>query len=176
MVSIFTAKVFFLDLNSTLIFGSILMAAFPDLDFLMVTLEYGYTGKYAHNHRHLFHYPIIYILLFGILVFAFFGIPWLVVFLLTSIIHFIHDSIGIGWGTAWMFPFNRRSYKFFTSKENKFSKNFVVSWDQKELNELVELHGDPHWIKNIYLRLTPILVIELSVFILSLLALFLYLK
>ncbi len=62
LISLVASKIFVLDLNATLVFGAIIMAIFPDLDFLLTTLEYGYIGKYAHNHRNLLHFPMVYLL------------------------------------------------------------------------------------------------------------------
>ncbi len=176
LISLVASKIFVLDLNATLVFGAIIMAIFPDLDFLLTTLEYGYIGKYAHNHRNLLHFPMVYLLLFGLLVLLFFGTSWLFVFICASIWHFIHDSFGLGWGVAWFFPFSRRNYKFFTDEQNHFSKKFIISWNQKELNAAVEKYGDPNWFKNIYFRFSPTLIIEISAFFIAIIILLYYLN
>lgn len=174
--SIFASKFLGMDMNYILVLGSVLLALFPDIDFIMVTLEYGYTGKYAHNHRHLFHFPLVYLALFGSLIFAFFGLNWLIIFVIASFLHFLHDSIGIGWGVAWLFPLMRKNYKFFTGDDNKISFKFINSWNQEKLAESVEKYGKENWFKEYYLRPSLLLIIELLVFVAALISLYFYVK
>ncbi len=176
IVSALASKYLGMPMDYVLVFGSILLAVFPDVDFIMVLLEYGYVGKYSHNHRHLFHFPLIYLFFFGLLVWLFFGINWILIFLVVSIIHFLHDGIGIGWGVPYFFPFSRTNYKFFTAKDNKFSSKFINSWSQEELAEAVEKFGEENWFRKYYLRLSPIFAVEMLVFVISAIILLRYLN
>lgn len=174
IVSVLASKYLGMPMDHILVFGSMLFSIFPDVDFIMVLLEYGYAGKYSHNHRHLFHFPLIYLIFFGLLIWLFFGINWFLIFLAASIMHFLHDGIGIGWGVPYLFPFSRRNFKFFTTRENKFSFKFINSWNQEELAEAVEKFGEEHWFKKYYLRLSSVFIVEMSVFVISVIILLIY--
>jgi len=88
--------------------------------------------------------------------------------------HLIHDSMGIGWGIAWLWPFSSKVFKCFSEKNGDFSTRLLVAWSQEELVEVAALHGDPDWIRNIYLRAHPINLIELCFFLVSVVVLVLY--
>ncbi|MEK7128996.1 MAG: metal-dependent hydrolase [Patescibacteria group bacterium] len=175
LLSIWTSWFFYTDLTFALIIIGIIFALLPDIDFFIEFIKHGSVGgKVIREHRELIHFPIIYIPI-AILIFILYGTMWATLFSLMLCVHFLHDSIGIGWGIKWLWPFSRRSYKFFSEKDGRFSSRLIVSWDHKELTGVVANHGDPNWIKNIYLRLHPVSVIEFFVFIISLLVLYFYL-
>ena len=174
LLSVWTSWFFRVDLTLTLILAGIAFALLPDIDFFVEFIKHGSVGgKVIREHRELIHFPIIYIPIV-ILIFVTYGAMWTALFGLCLLAHFIHDSIGIGWGIKWFWPFSRKTYKFFSEKDGKFSHRLVVSWSPEELTKVVSEYGDPNWIRNIYLRLTPVSVIEFSFFAISLIVLYLY--
>lgn len=174
--SIFVSWFFNFEISSFLVLAGIIFALLPDLDFLVEFIKHGSVGgKVIREHREIIHYPIIYIPIV-ILIYFLAGIFWTTLFAMGIFAHFIHDSIGIGWGIKWFWPFSKKSYKFFSEKDGSFSNRLVVSWNPEELKEIVLKYGDPDWIKNIYLRLHPVSVIELIFFIFSLIILYFYLQ
>ena len=175
LLSIWTSRFFHVDLTFTLVLTGIAFALLPDIDFFVEFIKHGSVGgKVIREHRELIHFPVIYIPV-AILIYAAFGTMWVALFSLAILAHFLHDSIGIGWGIKWFWPFSRRSYKLFSEKNGKFSRRLVISWNPEELTEVVADYGDSNWIRNIYLRPTPVVIIEFSFFIISLIILYLYL-
>ena len=97
---------------------------------------------------------------------------FLVLFTLCSIAHFIHDSIGLGWGIQWLYPFKKNYYQFFYTVNKNANKSLVYSYKPEELDSLAEKYGDKDWFKNIYLKFHPYSIIEFLVFLISLVVLF----
>lgn len=175
LLSIWTSWFFHADLMFILVLAGVIFALLPDIDFFVELIKHGSVGgKVIREHRELIHFPVIYIPV-AILIYVAFGAMWAALFSLAILAHFLHDSIGLGWGIKWFWPFSRRSYKLFSEKNGRFSRRLVVSWNPEELTEVVADHGDPNWIRNIYLQFHPVAVIEFSFFVISLIILYLYL-
>ena len=97
---------------SWILFG-ILFAVLPDIDFWIELVKRGTVGgKTLGSHRTLLHNPLTYIppaLFIGTL----FGTDWMTLFALGVLGHFIHDSMGMGLGVRWLWPFSLHFQKFF---------------------------------------------------------------
>ena len=131
------------------------IALLPDLDVVFRWLRHKELWMHAGNtedHRDGLHYPLAYIMAGTALVFGFFGHLWAILFGTISLLHFVHDSFGVGWGVKWLWPFNNKNYKLFNEKDGSPSRRLIVSWTPEELKNIVVEHGDPDWIKNLFLR------------------------
>lgn len=176
LLSIWTSWFFQIDLTFFLIFLGIVFSLFPDIDFLVEFIKHGSVGgKIIREHRELIHFPLLYIPVI-LIVFTLFGTIWATFLGLGLLAHFLHDSIGIGWGIKWLWPFSKKTYKLFSEKNGKISSRLLVSWDHKELAKIVAEYGDPNWIKNIYMRLHPVNVIEFLSFVIAIIVLYFYLS
>ncbi len=172
LLSIWVNSFFQVNLSMSLIIAGIIFALLPDIDFFIEFTKYGSVGgKVIREHREIMHFPLSYIPSV-FLIYILFGSMWAVFFGLAILAHFLHDSVGIGWGIKWLWPFSNRAFKLFSDKRGKLSSHLLVSWDHKELTEVVTKYGDPDWIRNIYLRLHPISVIEFLSFLFALAVLF----
>jgi hypothetical protein len=147
----------------------------PDLDFVWPVI----TGKYSYKkpHRDGLHYPLIFIPvvgLAGLLIDPSIGI----IFALGAFLHFIHDSIGIGWGVKWFFPFSKTSYSFLYRPKLAASRDMpqklFYHWTDKERAESLAKYADPHWIKQIYFRPNIYGAIEYAVLIVGIVVSILY--
>jgi hypothetical protein len=177
LLSLKAAWLFQKELTPAIIAAGIVFALLPDMDFIFEFLKHGSVGgKVIREHRELLHFPITFIpVAIGVLYSS--GMFWGFLFSICILAHFLHDSIGVGWGIKWLWPFSKRSFKFFAKKDGSFSwKDPVVSWSSEELPQVVAIHGDPDWIKHIYLRPTPTSVIELLVFFAALLILYMWMR
>lgn len=176
LLSIWTSWFFEVDLTFQLLFLAIIFSLLPDIDFFVEFFKHGSVGgRVIREHRELIHFPLLYIPVI-LIVFLFFGTMWASLLGLSLLAHFLHDSFGIGWGIKWLWPFSKRTYKFFSEKNGKLSSRVLMSWDQKELAETVSEHGDPNWIKNIYLRPSLINILECLSCIGALIVLYFYLN
>jgi hypothetical protein len=176
--SLFVGWILNFETSIFFILGGILLTILPDCDFLYFWLarKRDKDRDTDYKHRDLFHYPLIY-LPFGTAVFYILGgKEWVILFLLCSFLHFIHDSIAVGWGIKWFFPFFQNNFAFFYLYSCKIKtglRKLVFSFDENTLKQYVNEHGDKDWITNIYYKWHPIAIIEFSVFLLSLLVLLL---
>lgn len=172
--AIIVSKLFSLELTPLLVGAGIGSALLPDIDFIYSLARNGHSNHRAvAKHRDIIHYPLIY-LPFGVLLAMPFGFQWSLLFLLASLGHFLHDSIGIGWGIPWLWPFINKNYSFFyrySPRGKKLPRRLVYRWKRSELDELIDKYGDPDWFQNIYLKLHPFFVFEIIFFVAALIAL-----
>ena len=121
----------------------------PDTDFIIWLAWHNWKiDKWTHEHRIWLHHPIIYLPSGYLLVWSLTNHFYVILFLLCSLLHFLHDSIGIGWGIRWLSPFSKKNYKFFTRKRLGEKRQFIVSWNPAELKEEVLKRGEDNWFKN----------------------------
>ncbi|MDB4940265.1 MAG: hypothetical protein JWO40_690 [Candidatus Doudnabacteria bacterium] len=170
LLSLGLANLFDTHLTASWIILGVVFSLIPDLDYLF-HLQKGGSTKNAHEHRDYWHYPVVFIP-FGMLLIALLA-NWhyAVLFLFATLLHFIHDSIGIGWGVQWLYPFNSNHYSFFYHYEpsdRRLARKNLYIWNHDEINTLSKKHGDDEWVKNIYFKLHPYGLIEYAVFIIAL--------
>lgn len=157
--------------------GGVLFALLPDADYL-IHLFRGGSSRHAERHRELLHRPLPYLLVGGAALYPF-GQAWSLLFVLASLAHFIHDSIGIGWGVQWLWPFRNRHYSFLyiykpRHRKEKLPRKLLYIWEHAAIEELNARYGDEEWIKNVYLRWHPYAIVEFAVFLFSLIIFFAY--
>ncbi|MFA6160182.1 MAG: metal-dependent hydrolase [Parcubacteria group bacterium] len=178
LISIIVSYIFNIDFSIWLIIFGIICTLLPDADFIYFYPK-RHDTKYDHKHRDLIHYPLLYLPIGTILILVIFGKIWAIVFFVASFLHFLHDSVGIGWGIKWLYPFTKNNYSFFylySRIKKRGRRKFVFIFNEKNLPELVAKHGDPNWVENIYYKWHPIAQVEFGVFIVSLIILYFYVK
>lgn len=170
--AIMASLLFQADLSVSIIAWSVLLALLPDIDFL----AYSFILRRGADHRHrdLIHYPLLYLPIGTVILWLWAGAFWASLFLALSLAHFIHDSIGIGWGVKWLFPFSRDSFVFLYRPPEKDRRRWVYAFQADELPAMVEKHGDPHWLKNLYLNRRYLTSTEIRFFLLALASLLVY--
>jgi membrane-bound metal-dependent hydrolase YbcI (DUF457 family) len=167
-IGIFAAIIFAhaedVPLDWRILLVSVLFSLLPDIDFAIHFFKRKQLDEFAHEHRDITHNPIIYIL-FGFIILSFWSIALAWLFAALSFWHFFHDSIpeGGGWGIRWLYPFSEKYYKFFSGKDGKAARRFVVSWTPTEQKQAAKKFGDPNWVKH-YLHSSELLF-EVIVFI-----------
>ena len=163
---------------STLVLFGAFSALSPDIDFIF-HLSKGGRFQNAERHRELLHNPLIFIPLGAGITYLF--EPQLAgLFAAGALSHMIHDSIGIGWGVRWLWPFTNNNYalgyRVRTGNHAKLPRQAFFVWPNEEIDELSKNFGDPDWFKNTYLKWHPFAIFELAVFVLALVVLYLYTK
>lgn len=151
----------------------VLACLLPDLDYVWRALVS--RKPPTSTHRDGLHYPLLFIPIVGMIGLA---VDWYIclVLMLGALIHFLHDSIGVGWGVKWLFPFKKKSYMFLyraglpTNKE--MPKKLLYSWTDKERDKAMHTYGDKNWIKHIYYNFHIFGIIEYAVLILGVAAAF----
>ncbi len=168
LLAILTASVFHTVLSATLVLLCVIFTLLPDIDLILPKFLVG-------THRSWTHYPALYII-GSILVYVFFGNIWVFAFAIGILYHLIHDTLFLGWGIKWFWPFSLRSYKFFPDKAGKITSRFILSWLPAEEEEIKREYDTPHWIKVFYFRPNIISISEYGIFIIGVISLVLYLK
>ncbi len=153
--------------------AGIFFALLPDLDALVNYVQYR-SFRMAYKHRDLLHLPIVYVLL-AVLIY-FFSPTLALLCIVCTLAHFIHDSIGVGWGVQWLWPLNTDHFSFLYlyQPEGKplLPRQLFYRWKHIDIDALDAKHGDPNWIHNIYVRGHPYGLVELAVFFVALWQLF----
>lgn len=163
------------------------LAMYPDLDAIPELLKRGKlaaSSEHVEDHREGLHFPILFLLagLWGVFVFGYWGL----VFLLATVLHFINDLYGTGWGIPLLWPLTHRRYKVLGRRVNRLKSllkqdgdwdnvssderrlRWVVSWSKEELGSYIQRWGEENWIERWYLSLNWISFLEYTLFGLSL--------
>ncbi len=165
----------------------VVFALLPDIDFILYCILHPKKAfsRSSHEHRNTLHYPLLYIPIGSIVVWSIFelighsGLFMSILFMIASLLHFIHDSIGIGFGVLWLYPFSKTHYAFLyrcSLKDTGENKNWkwLYTWTFEEMKETSQQEENDHWFRDIYLSFHPYGMCELIVFLLSLVVLWLY--
>lgn len=131
--------------------GGILFAFLPDIDFWVEYAQRGTVGgKFLGAHRTLLHNPLT-LVPFIIFIGVFFGPAWMTLAAFGIIGHFIHDSLGMGFGVRWLWPFSARFYKVFSDREGNIYYDLAhlkpISWTQEEVQKVIQEKGNDNWIQ-----------------------------
>ena len=174
IISVVVSKITGHPPNNVFIFLCIGFSLLPDIDVFPELLRRGKLGgKILDLHRELTHYPLLYAVIAPI-IFYLFGLSIASAFVLCLLVHFIHDSMGGGWGIQWLYPFNKNYFKFFSNQQGSYTWS-IAKWNPQQLRVAMQTHGNDNWFKDMYLNIkSPILIIETSVLIASILILFHY--
>ncbi|MDP3727016.1 MAG: metal-dependent hydrolase [bacterium] len=162
------SRLFGMELTPLLVGLGIGFALLPDIDFLYTLARRGWRDTHAViRHREYLHYPLVYILI-GAAMAPSIGTAWAALFLLASLGHFLHDSIGLGWGVAWLWPFTDKSYTFlyrYTAPGKRLPRRFLYRWNREDMEHLIDEYRDADWLRNIYLKLHPVFAVEIAGFL-----------
>ena len=166
-MAIATANLFAVPLDARLILAGVLFVLLPDIDAVFhVAAGKRMRSKFSHEHRNVLHYPIVYPVL-GALVAVFWGPLVACMFVAGAVAHFMHDSIGIGWGVKWLWPFSKRNFTLYQVDTYTW---FFWKTD-REVWEIADRYGKDDWIRYYYFRPTVISIVEGSIFLGALIAL-----
>ncbi len=140
----------------------------PDLDYIWAWLRKRRLPD--SSHRDLLHYPLLFTPAVGVLGLIF--SPELgLLFALGALAHFLHDSVGIGFGLKWLYPFKKNSYLFLfqakTPNNKSMPKKRFYSWNDAERDKMIRKYRHPDWVRHIYLRPHPFGIFEYAVLLIG---------
>jgi hypothetical protein len=154
-------------------------AYLPDLDGAFHFIKTGKAVADLENgrdHREGLHYPLIWTVLFGVLVY-FFGINiWLISAYTAIVLHFLHDMIGIGWGVQIFAPLDWGSYKLFSKKWVSADVSLlplVTRYSRPELRKALMKYGEADWIERYFCKVTHVSIVDYSFFLIGVITIFL---
>jgi hypothetical protein len=153
-----------------LIAVGIAAALLPDIDMVPFVLK----GQKTTDHRSWTHYPAVYIVLTAA-AYVWVGPLYATLFALGVYLHLIHDTIGLGWGIAWLWPLSPRRFRFLCpTGPDTGMWELYSSWLPAEQPAHEEAEYDSHWVRNYYFRLNPIGVTEYGSLMVALTALYFF--
>ncbi len=159
------------------ILAGVVFALLPDVDALVNLVAHRGLG-HEHKHRDLCHLPLLYIPI-GVLILFPISYALTTLFVLCSLAHFLHDSIGIGWGVQWLSPINTDHFSFLYLYQPPGKPALPRKWFYRfahaDIDRLDRQYGDHDWIRHIYIELHPYAIVEALVFLVALGALYIVL-
>lgn len=165
LLSLGVTEYFSVDATPFLVAFGIACALLPDID--VVTLPFG-----TWYHRTITHYPVVYLPL-AILAFIFFDPLYATIFTSAVYAHLIHDTFGLGWGIAWLWPLSNRKYLFFPWEGIPGEKKVLATWMPESEPSLAEKQRNMDWFKD-YFRPSRLAYIEYGVLLIALIVLVVY--
>jgi hypothetical protein len=146
----------------------ILFAYIPDVDWAL-DAHFWKTGRvaaYAQNpydHREGLHKPLLWALGISGAGIVFGGVGPFIAFV-AVMAHFLHDTVGTGWGMPWLWPLSKRRIKLFSTKQNEIKASPVLmSWSYEELPQYITNYGRANWKEYYYGRWTAVAIGETGV-------------
>lgn len=167
LLALGAAELFGIPATPALIAFGVAAALLPDIDILTIPLF----GKWYH--RTYTHYPIFYVPLI-FFVYIVLGPVYATLFAFAVYAHLIHDTFGIGWGIAWLWPFSPRKFLLFPEKERALVLGTFATWMPEEEGELRKNQHRTDWIRYYYFRPNTLAYIEYGVLFTALVIVFLY--
>jgi hypothetical protein len=167
LLSLGVAEYFGVHATPLLILFGIAVALLPDID--VITMPF--LGTWYH--RVLTHYPIVY-LPFVVLAYIFLSPLYATIFTLGIYAHLIHDTFGLGWGIAWLWPATGRKFLFFPWDGIPSENKILATWMPESEPSLMEKQQDTGWVKRYYFRPNLGAYIEYGTLAISIIALVLY--
>ncbi|MEA2701601.1 MAG: inner membrane protein [Candidatus Parcubacteria bacterium] len=161
LLSLGVAEYFGAEVTPFLIAFGIVCALLPDIDVITFPL----LGKWYHRTHT--HYPILYLPL-AILAYIFFDPLYATIFTLGVYAHLIHDTFGLGWGIAWLWPVTGRKFLIFPWKGAPGQKGMLATWMPENEPSLMQKQQDTGWVKRYYFRPNPLAFIEYGIFVIAL--------
>jgi membrane-bound metal-dependent hydrolase YbcI (DUF457 family) len=164
LLSIGVSLFFHMELTWFFVSMGIIFALLPDVDFLWMALSKKKINGINYKHRKGLHYPLIFIPI-GVILISLFNKEYSMLFSLAVLWHFIHDSAIISWGVQWFWPFSNKYFSFFRKsiggEKPGLAFRVLYIWSPEEVEKMSNKYGDPEWIKNLYFKLNPVLIIEI---------------
>jgi len=159
--AVFISYYFGEELTVSFVLLGVLFAKLMDVDFIIYLFKNNWkVDQFAHEHRDIFHYPILYSF-GGCIVFVYFSYSALAaLWLLASLGHFVCDTFFGGWGIRWLSPFCNWYFCFANYSPKKIIKT------KNEQRRIAEKYGDSNWLKN-NSKLSFTLFRDLTIFLLS---------
>ena len=178
LLAIFANFYFGIKLTWYLIIITMVFAISPDIDFIWNFLKRRIINQ---SHREILHHPLFFVF-FGAVILFFFSKDFAFLFILAVFWHFLNDTMFMGLGVQWFWPFSKKYFNLFgilwyqTPGKPKLPFKFFYIWTPEQIKEIEKKYGDPDWIRNIYFKPNFFAVIEYLIFIASIILLILYVK
>lgn len=139
-------------------------ALWPDFDFIVyVGSRYvrgikPLTDRWSTNHRDLLHRPLVLTPLITVSIGLCVGSLEAVIFCLATLAHFIHDTIGHGWGILLFWPLDNHFYCYRPVGSRPYAFYRLTRAEQVHM---IEQFGRDQWVQQSYGHISSELKIEL---------------
>ncbi len=127
-----------------LVLVGVAASVLPDWDMILYLMLKGKLDKWAHKHCDISHYPLLVIPIASMATGYWLGFEYGVVVSLATFIHYLNDSLAVGWGIRWLFPID---WRYFAYRSIGDKPPRLHAWHRREQDAIAKLYGDSHWVK-----------------------------
>lgn len=168
LLSFFVGNIYGLTITKGFIFLGIFFTLLPDVDFLLT--KNSIIRKFIGGHRSATHFPSIHLFTTAIL-WMLFGEVVALLYFLGVFVHLLHDSIFLGWGIKWLWPFSQKSFSFFHDKGGRITKD-ILTWLPENEAQIKAEYSSPNWVRDFYFSFSIISILEYGIFVIALIFLY----
>lgn len=161
-------------LNYILMITAVLFCLLPDIDIFYFLYKKYIKKTSIIDHRSWTHFPILYLPAYLIILsvesFLNYSHSISTIFALSVFWHFLHDTLFIGWGVMWGWPFSKRKYKIFPDRNGKVTSKLLLTWLPEEEEKIIKWSGGSinGWLRHYYFKFNIVSALEYGVFVLVL--------
>lgn len=130
--------------NLKILLIGICAALWPDIDFIVWILRKKKLDEWAHKHRELLHRPLIAIPTAWIIGRYYLGTTEAYLIATATTYHFIHDTIGHGWGIRWFWPL-ANEFLCYRSTTKIYPVSRLYAWTASEQDDMCRRFGNKNW-------------------------------
>jgi hypothetical protein len=145
----------------------VLFALLPDIDFLLTRIAP--IRKVIGEHRSATHFPLLHLVVAAIM-YILFGKLLATLYFLCTFYHLVHDTLFLGWGIKWLWPYSSKSLSIFHDKGGVITSEVLI-WGPEDDRRIRNEYASPNWIHDFYLRPGIIAFCEYGIFLAGLAAL-----
>lgn len=169
LLAIASAHSLHIEITTTWICAALFFVLLPDIDMIIYGVERIILNKKPKDHRSWTHYPILYLPATFLLYLI--SPSYSLLFFLCIYFHALHDTVWLGWGMSWLWPFSDRKFKFFPDKDGVISSQVLLTWTKDEEPFIFKKYHNTTWVRDFYFRPNIVAYTEYGVFIIAIIAL-----
>lgn len=159
------------EMNYLLMILAILFCLLPDIDIFYYLFKKYIKKVDMIEHRSWTHFPLVYVPVYFTILYIenIFNIKYNIstLFLLSIVWHFVHDTLFIGWGVMWGWPFSKRKYKIFPDRNGKVTGKLLLTWLPEDQENIIKWSGGSidGWLRHYYFKFNIVSALEYGVFL-----------
>lgn len=161
LIALGVASVFGVAPTPEVVIFGVLFALLPDIDFFLTRIAA--IRKVIGEHRSATHFPLVHLVV-SMVMYIFFGKVFATLYFICTFYHLVHDTLFLGWGIKWLWPYSNKSLSIFHDKGGVITSEVLV-WGPEDDRRIRNEYASPNWVRDFYLRPGIIAFPEYGIFL-----------
>lgn len=161
LIALGVASVFGVAPTPEVVIFGVLFALLPDIDFFLTRIAA--IRKVIGEHRSATHFPLVHLVV-SMVMYIFFGKVFATLYFICTFYHLVHDTLFLGWGIKWLWPYSNKSLSIFHDKGGVITSEVLV-WGPEDDRRIRNEYASPNWVRDFYLRPGIIAFSEYGIFL-----------